>query len=105
MASLEGQFSVYNELIKKKDGQIDSLWSQLEGADEAQARRLEQRIQELKDEKRELMEKLTKLENALLGTFGRISIHTHSQHTRCFLHFVAHCTNCSSITNHEMLVM
>ena len=78
MASLEGQISVYNAWIEKKETEINGLWSQktqLEDADKK--KELEQRIQELKDEKRELMDKLTKLENALLGTFGRISIHTH----------------------------
>jgi hypothetical protein len=105
MASLEGQFSVYNELIKKKDGQIDSLWEQKTKLEDPEKKKeFEERIQKLEDEKKELMDKLTKLENALLGAFGRISIHTHSQRTRCF-HFLAHCTNCSSITNHAMLVM
>jgi hypothetical protein len=44
MASLEAQINQYTTEIEGKEAEIKDLWTQLEGADEAKARRLEQRI-------------------------------------------------------------
>ena len=91
MASLEGQISVYNAWIEKKEAEINDLRSQKRQLQDAEKKKeLEQDIQKLVDERDKLMGNLAKLEDALLGTFRCISIqhqHPHSQPTtRCLLH-------------------
>ena len=72
MASLlEALLNQHTAEIKEKEAEIKDLWTQLEGADEAKVRRLEQRIQALEGQRDKLVEtRKDLLQGAFLDSSG-----------------------------------